>query len=96
VDELTPERHASGRAELRLLQVALDALPPRCREVVEMRKVEGLSQRDVAARLGITEDTVERQVANGMRALADALLAKGVQLGTKAFDAASVRKRLLS
>jgi RNA polymerase sigma factor (sigma-70 family) len=96
VDELSPERHASGRMELRQLQQALEHLPPRCRLVVELRKIEGLSQREVAARLGITEDTVERQVANGMRALADALLAEGVELDTKLFSAASSRKRLAS
>lgn len=95
-DELTPERHAAGRAELRLLQTALEALPPRCRRVVELRKIEGLSQRDVAAHLGITEDTVERQVANGVRALADALLAKGVELKTKVFRSALAKTRLLS
>jgi RNA polymerase sigma factor (sigma-70 family) len=72
-DELTPDRVASAREELRCLQAALDRLPPRCREVVALRKIEGLSQRDVAARLGIKEDTVEHHVAKGMRALADAL-----------------------
>ncbi len=96
VNELTPERHAAGRAELRMLQSALEALPPRCRRVVELRKIEGLSQRDVATQLGITEDTVERQVANGVRALADALLSKGVQLKTKAFGGVLAKKRLLS
>ncbi len=80
-DELTPERHASGRQELRLLQLALDELPPRCREVVQLRKIDDLPQREVAAHLGITEDTVERQVSKGMRALADALLACGVVVG---------------
>lgn len=73
VDELSPERHSSGRSELRLLQAALDLLPRRCREVVELRKIEGLSQREVARRMGIAEDTVEKQVAKGIRALADAL-----------------------
>lgn len=72
-DELSPERHLSARSELRLLQAALDGLPPRCREVVELRKIEGLSQREVAARMGIAEDTVEKQVAKGVRALAQAL-----------------------
>ena len=80
-DELTPERHASGRQELRLLQLALDELPARCREVVQLRKIDDLPQREVAAHMGITEDTVERQVSKGMRALADALLACGVVVG---------------
>lgn len=74
VDELRPERHLSCRSELRLLQVALDLLPRRCREVVELRKIEGLSQREVASRLGIAEDTVQKQVAKGIRSLAQARL----------------------
>jgi RNA polymerase sigma-70 factor (ECF subfamily) len=93
-DELTPERHAAGRSELRLLQTALDALPSKCRRVVEMRKIDGLSQREVATQLGITEDTVERQVSRGVRALADAMLCGGVLLDTKAFGRAQNDKRL--
>ncbi|HEX6859970.1 MAG TPA: sigma-70 family RNA polymerase sigma factor [Caulobacteraceae bacterium] len=73
-DELTPDRHLSARDELRRLQEGLAQLPARCREVVVLRKVQGLSQREVAARMGIREDTVERQTAHGMRALADFML----------------------
>ena len=80
-DDLTPERHASGHQELRLLQDALDQLPLRCGEVVRLRKIDGLSQREVAAYMGITEDTVEKQISKGMRALAAALLLKGVVVG---------------
>lgn len=75
VDELSPERHTAARSELRLLQLALNLLPERCREVIALRKIDGLSQREVAARMGITEDTVERQVSKGVRALAAALQA---------------------
>lgn len=82
-DDLTPERIASAREELRHLQAALDALPPRCREVVFLRKVEGLSQRDVAQRMGIVEDTVERQISKGIRLMADAVhrSANGMRTG---------------
>jgi len=72
-DELSPERYVTARSELRLLQIALNLLPARCREVIELRKIEGLSQREVATRMGITEDTVERQVSKGVRALASAM-----------------------
>lgn len=71
------DRHLMARSELRLLQGALELLPPRCREVVQLRKIDGLSQREVAAKMGITEDTVERQVARGVRALAAALANTG-------------------
>jgi RNA polymerase sigma-70 factor (ECF subfamily) len=70
----TPERAASSRQQLRQLQAAIDELPPRCREVVVLRKIEELSQREVAARLGIAEGTVEKQVAKGIRMLADVFL----------------------
>lgn len=81
LDELSPERHLAARSELKLLQIALNLLPARCREVIELRKIEGLSQREVATRMGITEDTVERQVSKGVRALALALQATGVRSG---------------
>ena len=79
-DMLSPERHAIGMEELRLLQNALDDLPERCREVVRLRKIDGLSQRDVASHMGITEDTVEKQMSKGIRALAENLLKKGVAI----------------
>ena len=80
VDTLSPERHLIGMEELRLLQKALEDLPERCREVVQLRKIDGLSQRDVASHMGITEDTVEKQMSKGIRALAENLLRKGVAL----------------
>ncbi len=72
-DDVPADRVASAREELRRLQAALEMLPSRCRQVVVLRKIHGLSQREVARELGITEDTVERQVSKGVRALATAL-----------------------
>jgi len=68
-DQPDVEQSTAAQQEIRLLRAAIGELPPRCREVVTLRKIEGLSQRDVARRMGITEDTVERQVANGIRLL---------------------------
>jgi RNA polymerase sigma-70 factor (ECF subfamily) len=93
IDELSPERHLAARSELRLLQLALNLLPARCREVVELRKIEGLSQREVASRMGITEDTVERQVSKGVRALAMALQAAALGGGAAAAGTAAGRKK---
>lgn len=73
-DWLTPERQLTGREELRRVQLGLDRLPPRCREVLRLRKVEGLSTREVAARLGVGIDAVEQQTTLGMRALVDFML----------------------
>lgn len=70
IDDLTPERRFDARHQLRRLAEALDRLPDRCREVVWLRRVEELPQKAVAARLGIAEKTVEKQVAKGARLLA--------------------------
>jgi len=78
VDELSPELRLTALQELSRLAQAFDGLPPRCREVTWLRKVEQLPQREVAARLGIREKAVEKQVARGMRLLARALL-EGVE-----------------
>jgi len=71
IDELSPERRLDGRQILKRLAEAFDRLPARCREVVWMRKVQELPQKAVAAQLQITEKTVEKQVAKGIRLLAD-------------------------
>ncbi len=80
VDEIGPERRAGAREELRLLQAALDGLPPRCRAVVTLRKIDGLSQREIAQRLGIAEGTVEKQITLGIRSLAESLYAHGAEV----------------
>ncbi|MCL1634392.1 sigma-70 family RNA polymerase sigma factor [Luteimonas sp. SX5] len=71
IDEISPERRLGARQVLRQLAEAFDRLPDRCREVVWLRRVEELPQKEVAARLGITEKTVEKHVAKGVRMIAE-------------------------
>jgi len=71
IDEVSPERRLSARQELKQLTEAFDRLPDRCREVVWLRRVEELPQKEVALRMGIGEKTVEKQVAKGMRLIAE-------------------------
>lgn len=68
----------SRRQELTLLGEAIRDLPDRCREVFLLRKIQGLSQREIALRLGITENTVETLVARGARRCADRLRSLGI------------------
>lgn len=75
--EPSTEAIVSARQELQLLQIAIDDLPPRCREVVVKRKVQGLPQKEVAQQMGIAVVTVENQVAIAMRLLAEALGRRG-------------------
>src|SRR3546814_10916879 len=70
------ERHLEARDDLRRTQEGLERLPPRCREVVTLRKIEGYSTRETADQLGVGIDTVEKQLTLGMRALVDFLLGR--------------------
>jgi RNA polymerase sigma factor (sigma-70 family) len=68
-----PDRVLMAREELRRLQAALDRLPPRCREAVVLKQIDGLSRHEIASRMGVGEETVKMHLTNGMRALADIL-----------------------
>jgi RNA polymerase sigma-70 factor (ECF subfamily) len=46
-------------------------LPTRCRQIITLRKIYGLSQKEVAAQLGIAEHTVEAQGTIGLRKLGE-------------------------
>jgi RNA polymerase sigma-70 factor (ECF subfamily) len=76
VEEVSPERRVQARQELMQLARAFSDLPPKCREVVWLRRVDELSQKEVAHRLNITEKTVESHIVKGTRLLADALFGK--------------------
>jgi RNA polymerase sigma factor (sigma-70 family) len=83
VDAPGPDRVAMAREALRRVQDALDHLPPRSREVVVLKQVDGLSRREIAARMGISGDTVKWHLAQGMRALADILYGEPADLRKK-------------
>jgi len=70
VDELSPERRAVAGDELVRLAHAFDRLSAKCREVVWLRRVKDLSQKEVASQLGISEKTVEKHLRTGVRLLA--------------------------
>jgi RNA polymerase sigma-70 factor (ECF subfamily) len=72
-DEPGPDRKVMARDELRRLQQAIARLPPRCREALLMKQIEGLSRREIAVRMGISENTAKWYLSDGLRALTDML-----------------------
>lgn len=62
-----------ARQELERLQAAIAALPPGCRQVLILRKLELLSHKEIAARLGLAVSTVEKQHLRALRLLRAAL-----------------------
>jgi len=68
-----PDRVVIARDELLQLQVALDRLPARHREIFLLAQIEGLAGRQIAARLGLAESTVSLHLAKATRLIADSL-----------------------
>lgn len=73
VDVLAPDSdepeviHASRQRTAALLQ-AIEALTPRCREAFVLHKFDGLSHAEVAQRMGISRNMVEKHVIRAMLA----------------------------
>jgi len=72
-DEVCPERLASSRQELARIGALIDGLPEKCREAFVLRRVEGYSQREIAQRMQISENTVEKHICKGIRVLMDSM-----------------------
>jgi RNA polymerase sigma factor (sigma-70 family) len=81
VDEISPEHRLSAHQELRRLGEAFDQLSDIVRQVIWLRRVEGLSQREAAQQLGIREGTLESHLCRGMRALANAVFGQSPSRG---------------
>ena len=77
IDDPGPERSVIARDELRRLQAALDTLPPRCREAFVLGRIEGLTGRQIASRMGVGVATVSEHLANGLLALARSISGDG-------------------
>ena len=72
------EEIVNAHQELNLLAEVVAELPTRCRQAFTLRRVYGLSQREIAEHLGISEATVEQLLARAVRRCADSLFAREV------------------
>ncbi|QPJ66472.1 MAG: sigma-70 family RNA polymerase sigma factor [Candidatus Nitrohelix vancouverensis] len=73
VSEAIPDAQVSADSELIhrerlvLFQQAVDELPAKCRQVFVMRKFELMSQAEIAERLGISRNMVEKHLRKALR-----------------------------
>lgn len=80
-DEISTEQRVSAREELKRLARAMDRLPPKCREVMWLRRVEGLTQKQAAEALGVTVKSIEQHVSKGARLLTEYMLREEFEAG---------------
>ena len=69
----------SRQEKILLLAQAIDALPVRCREIVILRKLKNMPQKEVAALLGLSEKTVEAHLARGIKRCGSFLRKRGME-----------------
>lgn len=72
-DELGPERRVGARQELECLRRIVAELPAQCRRVFELRRLEGLSQREIAQHMGLAEKTVENHLTRALTRINEAM-----------------------
>jgi len=68
-DRPSPEREVGGRRDYDRVRAIIATLPEPCRRVVELRRIEGVPQRQIAQALGISEGMVEWHVHRGIQAV---------------------------
>lgn len=68
VDDMAPDpqKVVTLRQETEILQAAIQSLPERCRTVLLLRKIQNLSHKEIAERMGISVHTVEAQLTKAL------------------------------
>lgn len=66
-DEVDVFNQVSAKEEFALFCEAVRELPLQCRRAFVLRKVYGYSQKEIASSLNISENTVEKHIATGIK-----------------------------
>jgi RNA polymerase sigma factor (sigma-70 family) len=84
-DDPSPERQVSDREELQRLGDAIANLPQPGRAALALRVIEGLSQREVGMRLGMSENAAQKHIAKSIHLLME-MFGRGGKAGAGASE----------
>ena len=74
VDDAPPlDRVVAGARELQRVEQLIEQLPMKCRRVFVLRRIHGVSQREIAGMFGISESAVEKLATRGLKSILKAL-----------------------
>lgn len=60
------------------VEIVLSSLPERCREIFVMSRIDGLKNKEIAFRLGISEQAVKNQISKALKILRAAIMLIGL------------------
>jgi RNA polymerase sigma factor (sigma-70 family) len=82
-DGPSPERILAGSRQLEQVRALIEGLPSKCREIFVLRRVHGVSQKEIARELGVSENTVEMHAKRGLKMILRALEREGLSADEK-------------
>jgi len=68
-DPVSADDRVHERELLEFIQAEIQSLPPKMREVFLLSREENLSHKEIAEQLGISEQTVSKQISNALKVL---------------------------
>jgi len=71
--EVIDQAFTSGIDIDQIITRAIDTLPPKCREIFVLNKIEGKKYREIAGQLNLSESTIENQLGIALRKLREQL-----------------------
>lgn len=74
------EEDADGKLPEEVLESVLAVLPPRCRDIFLMAKLQGMKYREIAESLNLSEKTIENQMTKAIKMLREYVATYGVAL----------------
>ena len=90
----TPDVVAMDRSELNHVVKAMQEMPPRMREAMYLRRIEGLPPAEVAERMNISVSTVETHLIKALRLLMLRLNRQEARAKTEQVSAWETKERL--
>lgn len=88
---LNPESTFISTENIRIIQAAINSLPPRCKLIFHLVKEDGLKYREAADLLNVSVKTVETQMSLALRKVGEALQAS-LPVETSHYQASRVGK----
>ncbi|MDB5397427.1 MAG: putative sigma-70 factor, subfamily protein [Rhodospirillales bacterium] len=62
----SPEEQVAAREELAIMRAIIMELPPKCRQVFLLVRIEGLSHRDVGSEMGMSQTMVRKYLSRAV------------------------------
>ena len=72
-DLQTPDERLISQEEMSRINHAIHTLPPRCRQVFVLAKIEKLLYKDIAGLLGISVKTINMHIASALERISEAM-----------------------